>query len=309
MRSHLANLPLPPKTPQKQEDTQPPMVSTSSDCSEEEEKEMNSTSSTNEDQKGVVYGLRKNPKKSVRLAVADPPQSADDAGLVVVQDGESEAESTKKPTRKRSKRTRRMLVSKQQPSSTESMVELEQVSSVSNTNSPEEDLAMCLIMLSRDVWSTTTSTDSDEFSQQELQLSNKVMKMSNKRCKKIKINCWEDNYDEEGELEEFPRNVVCSNSRIRNVVDKKVHECPFCGKVFGSGQALGGHKRSHFLGSTTTATTTTTTTTTSVSNSAKLAAAETESLLVPSSSNSAKFQHEGMFMIDLNLPAPVEEEG
>ena len=28
----------------------------------------------------------------------------------------------------------------------------------------------------------------------------------------------------------------------------KVHECPFCPKVFRSGQALGGHKRSHFIG-------------------------------------------------------------
>ncbi|CAK7326185.1 unnamed protein product [Dovyalis caffra] len=28
----------------------------------------------------------------------------------------------------------------------------------------------------------------------------------------------------------------------------KVHECPFCPKVFRSGQALGGHKRSHFMG-------------------------------------------------------------
>eukprot|EP00258_Populus_trichocarpa_P007037 XP_002311333.2 uncharacterized protein LOC7471050 [Populus trichocarpa] len=29
---------------------------------------------------------------------------------------------------------------------------------------------------------------------------------------------------------------------------EKVHECPFCPKVFRSGQALGGHKRSHFIG-------------------------------------------------------------
>ncbi|CAJ1931935.1 unnamed protein product [Sphenostylis stenocarpa] len=28
----------------------------------------------------------------------------------------------------------------------------------------------------------------------------------------------------------------------------KVHECPICNKIFRSGQALGGHKRSHFIG-------------------------------------------------------------
>ncbi|KAK8477230.1 hypothetical protein V6N13_060903 [Hibiscus sabdariffa] len=31
------------------------------------------------------------------------------------------------------------------------------------------------------------------------------------------------------------------------VVEDKVHECPICLKVFASGQALGGHKRSHLL--------------------------------------------------------------
>ncbi|XP_073039063.1 uncharacterized protein [Primulina eburnea] len=29
--------------------------------------------------------------------------------------------------------------------------------------------------------------------------------------------------------------------------EEKVHECPFCERVFSSGQALGGHKRSHFV--------------------------------------------------------------
>ncbi|CAI0463051.1 unnamed protein product [Linum tenue] len=55
----------------------------------------------------------------------------------------------------------------------------------------------------------------------------------------------------------------------------KTHECPFCSKVFKSGQALGGHKRSHFVG-----------------------AADDATVVIK--------QQVGL--IDLNLPAPVEEE-
>ncbi|CAN0877237.1 Zinc finger protein ZAT9 [Linum grandiflorum] len=31
---------------------------------------------------------------------------------------------------------------------------------------------------------------------------------------------------------------------------EKLHQCPYCDRVFSSGQALGGHKRSHFIGET-----------------------------------------------------------
>ncbi|CAN0929466.1 Zinc finger protein ZAT4 [Linum grandiflorum] len=58
----------------------------------------------------------------------------------------------------------------------------------------------------------------------------------------------------------------------------KVHECPFCSKVFRSGQALGGHKRSHFVGG-----------------------AEDTTVVL-------KQQVADIPMIDLNLPAPVDHE-
>ncbi|KAJ6842006.1 zinc finger protein ZAT4-like [Iris pallida] len=59
------------------------------------------------------------------------------------------------------------------------------------------------------------------------------------------------------------------------------HQCGICGKVFGSGQALGGHKRSHLVTSSVTA----------------AAAVEEEELAVPD-------------LLDLNLPAAaaVDEE-
>ncbi|KAF2325466.1 hypothetical protein GH714_028963 [Hevea brasiliensis] len=61
----------------------------------------------------------------------------------------------------------------------------------------------------------------------------------------------------------------------------KVHECPFCFKVFRSGQALGGHKRSHFVGG-----------------------AEDRTVVI--NQEVPKISMPGL--IDLNLPAPMEED-
>lgn len=63
----------------------------------------------------------------------------------------------------------------------------------------------------------------------------------------------------------------------------KEYECPICYKIFRSGQALGGHKRSHFVGG-------------SEENTfvIKQAAAAAVAVAVPC-------------LIDLNLPAPVDE--
>jgi len=58
----------------------------------------------------------------------------------------------------------------------------------------------------------------------------------------------------------------------------KAHECPICNKIFRSGQALGGHKRSHFIGGS-----------------------EENTLVIRPGAPAAPF------LIDLNLPAPVDE--
>ncbi|KAL8142318.1 hypothetical protein V2J09_015350 [Rumex salicifolius] len=65
----------------------------------------------------------------------------------------------------------------------------------------------------------------------------------------------------------------------------KGHKCPFCPKVFRSGQALGGHKRSHLIGC-------------SPQDKANLI----QSVARNSAENNRQF-------LDLNLPAPVEEDG
>ncbi|CAK9173225.1 unnamed protein product [Ilex paraguariensis] len=293
MRTHLATLPIPPKTPPPQLGERTESASSLSSSEEKEDRES--------DEKMLVYGLRENPKKSFR--VVDPEFW--DAGSIV-QDRESETESVRNPTRRRSKRTGKMCVAEAEnqelkkpklgkPSSTQSMTELEPVSSVSNT-SPEEDVALCLMMLSRDVWS---SEDSEAMKLSQTRTCNKVSssfqalgghRTSQKKIKK----CFEDHEGESKQLRNVPSKNKKDHSMDKTLtivgsknLHQKVHECPFCGRVFGSGQALGGHKRSHLLGSSTTA-----------SNSTKLG----DSLTDP---KTAKF---GVCFIDLNLPAPMEDE-
>ncbi|XP_058070307.1 uncharacterized protein LOC131219268 [Magnolia sinica] len=91
--------------------------------------------------------------------------------------------------------------------------------------------------------------------------------------------------------------VKLKSCRIENMTDRggggetsyrpkkiKGHECPICLKVFASGQALGGHKRSHMMGS----------------SDARPDACQT--IVIQ--------QHlpEIPDMLDLNLPAPIDED-
>ncbi|MCD9641840.1 hypothetical protein HAX54_028294 [Datura stramonium] len=57
------------------------------------------------------------------------------------------------------------------------------------------------------------------------------------------------------------------------------HECPFCDRIFKSGQALGGHKRSHFIVGTE-----------------------------QNMNRSSAVKKEADNLLDLNLPAPVDDE-
>ncbi|KAL3501490.1 hypothetical protein ACH5RR_035939 [Cinchona calisaya] len=68
----------------------------------------------------------------------------------------------------------------------------------------------------------------------------------------------------------------------KNVKPKKNkgHECPFCHRIFKNGQALGGHKRSHFIGG---------------------------GVEVHSNPTSA-FKADCAELLDLNLPAPLEDD-
>ncbi|KAK1564482.1 hypothetical protein Q3G72_004299 [Acer saccharum] len=332
MKAHLAALPLPPKTPTQQQqqqivggDSTESASSTSSSSGEEQEHGDKSreqliaaaAAAAAEDKANLAYGLRNNPKKSFRFA--DPEFSfAIDSGSVV-QDRESETES-KNPTRRRSKRSRKLFVAQQdhhhqkqnleeiiinqpklkKPSCVDSPpTEPEPVSSVSDT-SPEEDLAMCLMLLSRDAW--MKNRDEEEEEEEEDHQVNGIKEKEKsvemlEESEEIKLNNIKSRGKNHHRCEKCRKvfrsyralnghKKVCEAAQTRNAgkklvvaaTDEKIFECPFCFKVFGSGQALGGHKRSHLLASSST---------------------------TPASAIPIKFDNS---LIDLNLPAPLEED-
>lgn len=322
MRSHMLHFPVPPKVEEQER-----LEVAQNQPSEESEAASASFSSSEEEgeEKGQFYGLRENPKRSVRLV--DPEFV--DAGSVVLQDRESETESHKNPTRRRSKRTRKILEHHQyhhqqqesqelqeetikklkdnnnQLSKTESWAEPEPVSSISDTTT-EEDVAFCLMMLSRDQWKSKVHQEDDEEEATEIEKSmeetdeseeyfkiskvnrttrgkyrcetcNKVFKsyqaLGGHRASHKKIKAYSP-ATHETELE-------AENVGACSVTEKKIHECPVCFRVFSSGQALGGHKRSHVTGQVV---------------------ATTESTPVKSSKKLVDN------LIDLNLPAPMDDD-
>ncbi|KAL8114424.1 hypothetical protein AgCh_021321 [Apium graveolens] len=236
------------------------------------------------------------------------PRKHIDPHVVLVQDRESETES-RNPTRKRSTRARKLKVVELQntafkkPSSAESVPELEVVSSVCDDTASdihdcfedEEDVASCLMMMGRDKW----RVKSVSVARYECETCKKVFgsfqalgghRTSHKKVKK-RLGDYHHQVEEKS-LEEKPRKKIIGNNK--NVVKKLMHECPVCFKVFGSGQALGGHKRSHFLASSSTSATSTT-------SSTKQQPLEQNGKIIEN-------DHFGFSFIDLNLPAPMEYE-
>lgn len=261
MRSHMLNLPVPPKLA-------PEFYS--SEAEEEEDEE-----------KGQLYGLRENPKRSVKLV--DPEFSFPidaGSGSVVVQDRESETESSKNPTRKRSKRTHNKIKKCKfiQLSKAESWAEPEPVSSISDTTN-EEDVAHCLMMLSRDKWKrkepeTEQETEENESDSKLCKIQIKKSKYKCETCGKI-FKSYQALGGHRASHNKIKINPVREVSANVGKDDKRIHECPICFRVFSSGQALGGHKRSHVINSVTTTTT------------------------PPAQKN---------IFIDLNLPAPIDDD-
>ncbi|BAT97623.1 hypothetical protein LR48_Vigan11g053500 [Vigna angularis] len=310
MRSHMMNLPVPPK----ESEFVPVQLSFEAESSPSQ-----SSSS--------FYGLRENPKKSFRFA--DPEFSfAAETGSVILQDRESETESSKNPTRKRSKRAWQLGEPVKKMKLCGNNNKNESASSASDTTA-EEAVAFCLMMLSRDRWKKyddhkniqqydddeveddDEDDDDDEEEEDEeeddeekngFELEEmKSVKRSNKvrgryKCetcdkvfrsyqalgghrashKKMKLNSETEFQKPEPE----PEHVAVS--------EKKIHECPVCSRVFGSGQALGGHKRTHVIGSSATHTTATVRTSATVSVGASVRVGDS--------------------LIDLNLPAPVDDD-
>ncbi|CAN6569215.1 unnamed protein product [Malus baccata var. baccata] len=280
MRSHLAKLPLPPK-PQS-----PPQ------------------------QQQQHHQLSNSPESS-SLPFSNPNRgmhSSLDSALVH-DDSDSESHP-RNPTRRRSKR-RRKVIGKSSPLP----FEAEQVSSVSDTFSTE-DVARCLIMLSMDKWEKVKvkngvvesvekeeEDESDSGGRSDFRIKDRVRSQGKYKCetcdkvfrsyqalgghrashkKTIKTQVF-DEYEEE-EDEDFEEDDG-QDGNLAVVENHRTFECSVCFRRFDSGQALGGHKKVHYYNNLT--------------NNAP-------ARNVNFSSSSTNFVDN--LVIDLNLPAPEEEE-
>ncbi|KAI4303255.1 hypothetical protein MLD38_038907 [Melastoma candidum] len=226
--------------------------------------------------------LRENHRKNVRFP--DP-------------NSDSEAESSDRGGWKKS-RSRRGVARDGAESP-----EAEPVSSVSDT-SPEEDVAMCLMMLCRDDgWRNRLKAGGENGTDSGWAADTQKKVHQCEICKK----CFRSSQALGGHRI-IHRKKVAVTAKEKTVVSgkressrsgnheygymdesRRIFECPFCGKVFNSGQALGGHKRSHLMGGPGRW----------QSSCAVIADGRGENVNNNSCSNSR---------IDLNLPAPTEDE-
>lgn len=327
------NLQVPPKPNESPPPPPPPPSPPTIQLSFEAESASSPHSSSSD--KGLCYGLRENPKRSFRLS---DPEFAD-TGSVILQDRESETESSKNPTRKRSKRAWKLSAFDQPEQKTMKKIEIgipsnnknESLSSVSDTTT-EEDVAFCLMMLSRDKWKRQHELlEEHKYEEQEEQ------EYEEEEDADDDDEDDDDDGDESDESEEEMKSLKITTTKVRgkykcetcnkvfrsyqalgghrashkkikviaeeqqpqlehkhnndNNGAKKIHECPVCFRVFASGQALGGHKRTHVIGAAPAPTTTATVTATAIETA------------TPARS----FANFGDSLIDLNLPAPMDD--
>jgi hypothetical protein len=195
----------------------------------------------------------------------------------VVQDGESDTESSPRfaVSRRRSKRARRRA-----PPPAASDPE-HPASSVSDAT-PEEDVAMSLVMLSRDSWTRRSrpgpgpgpdprwgpassgadrSKDGgvrsfvgadDEADREHGDVARPRGRHRCGVCRKV-FRSYQALGGHRASVKKGkggcvpvpPSAAARSPKARRGQTGPAVHECPFCSRVFESGQALGGHKRAH----------------------------------------------------------------
>ncbi|KAG8060004.1 hypothetical protein GUJ93_ZPchr0002g25453 [Zizania palustris] len=227
-----------------------------------------------------IYALRENPKRSLRVSEA------------AFSDRESEAESA--------------------PSRAKCAPAAEPMSSLSYAGTPEEEVALALMMLSRDTWPSDQRGGgeySDDGSDDVYTLPpspapapvEKRTRFQCPACKKV-FRSYQALGGHRASHVRGGRGGCCAPPLIRPIVpppqpplleqdgdedmDGKAqpHECPYCYRVFASGQALGGHKRSHVCSA---------------------AAAAAHAHAQPAGSPPVPSKNFGL--IDLNVAPPVDE--
>ncbi|KAJ6342029.1 hypothetical protein OIU78_010049 [Salix suchowensis] len=223
MRSHLAKLPLPPKPIPPQETYNTPNKSPSSSSS-------------------LNYPLLGNnkPTQSSRSILK---QKVSAVSKPTPYDGESETESTTKPTGRRSKRSLKSADLKV----AESMAKV--------TESSEQEVGEC----TKDHQYVNHEAESDDEKENYLlgAAQTKLKSQGKYKCETCKRGF--RSYQALGghrashkkikthdEHEEGSGNGCGGGDNHRITAGKRIFKCPFCDKVFDSGQALGGHKKVHF---------------------------------------------------------------
>ncbi|XP_073063772.1 zinc finger protein ZAT9-like [Primulina eburnea] len=283
MRSHVMNLCTAKKGSKREKDEDP---------SENFDDSRSCLSISSRSSSGNEEGKRQSFEKG--SVSGDPAEFCS----VDVQDWESETDSSRKDLviRRRSKRARysrsvsgsdlkgattyhHVLQIKNSTASETT----EALSSISDTTSEDEDVAYCLMMLSRDKWKrgekekVFEDDGHEEYSDDVLKVKKGASKLRGEyRCKTCNemFRSYQALGGHRASHKKIKVNPIASTSETSPhgfPTAERVHECPFCNRVFASGQALGGHKRSHFVGA------------------------------VP--------RIGGTLSIDLNLPAPVDDDG
>ncbi|KAK8944153.1 Zinc finger protein ZAT9 [Platanthera zijinensis] len=257
-----------------------------------------------EEGKGLCYGLRENPRKSFRMVDPEFSFAMAAASSSVVQDRESETESSPQATaaafsykRRRSERPRRSA----------ELLEAELLNSFSDNTSPEVDLAITFMLLSRDVWNRFEEEEEaeeyeagEEETEPELIAAIKPQPSPAKGRSRFQCGTCHKIFRSYqalgGHRASHKKSRSClppvNESGIKEIVSPEtnadckssVHICPICFREFACGQALGGHKRSHHLSSSTTTTT---------------------NINLASPPPPAKLRQS---LFDLNLPAPLDDD-
>ncbi|RWW37988.1 hypothetical protein BHE74_00056825 [Ensete ventricosum] len=284
MRSHHvvpARAPRPHPSPSPSASSSSPLAATAAEAEEEVKP-------------SAMYALRENRRESVFRSAA-----------AAFQDRGSDSESS---IRRWPKRRRRLPA---EPPAAD-----EPVSSVSDA-SPDEDVARCLMLLSRDAWSKCKAEgrhtngwaeiEGEEYEEEEDGIGSRSRRPRSRfqcgMCRKV-FRSYQALGGHRASHKRAGANCVPTPTGMRihgedssgttaAHHDAKLWECPYCYRVFVSGQALGGHKRSH-LSSSAAATAT-------ASTSRALP------LLRPPSPFTSAANNDTNSGIDLNLPAPDDE--